>query len=126
LIGQLIIMDREIVHQDGRLGACHLDGQGPQLRRPVAPMLRIIGVFLGHMEPRPCGFIMEQMEPLQELTTVCPSAPAAWTDRMRRPNRCAVAKAVLDVALFALACIVLYAVAKALFDLLNVSLSFCC
>ena len=33
---------------------------------------------------------------------------------MRRPNRCDVANAVLNVALFALGCIVLYAIAKAL------------
>jgi hypothetical protein len=45
---------------------------------------------------------------------------------MRLPNWSAIANAVLNVALFALACVVLYAVAKALFDLLNVSLSFCC
>jgi hypothetical protein len=36
------------------------------------------------------------------------------------------AKAVLDVALFALGCVIFCAVAEALFDLLNVLLSFCC
>jgi hypothetical protein len=45
---------------------------------------------------------------------------------MRRPDWCATVDAVLNVALFALGCVILYAVAKALFDLLNVSLSFCC
>jgi hypothetical protein len=41
-------MDREIVDQDGRLGASHPDGQRPHLRGAFAPMLWIVGVIRGH------------------------------------------------------------------------------
>jgi hypothetical protein len=41
---------------------------------------------------------------------------------MRIPNWSTIADAVINVALFALGCVVLYAIAKALFELLNVVL----
>ena len=48
LIGQFVIMDSEIVNQDGRLRASHFDCQRPHLYRAYAPVLRIVGVVRGH------------------------------------------------------------------------------